>query len=52
MIFIASDFCINPSNEGSLAETYTKEKFMQKQQMIWNLPHHIVWYVMMMFIAN
>ena len=37
-----------------LAETYTKKGFMQKQQMIilWNLPLHIVWYVVMVFIAN
>ena len=25
---------------------------MQKQQMIWNLPLHIVWYVVIIFIAN
>ena len=38
--------------KGSLAKTYTREEFMQKQQMIWNLPLHIVWYVVMIFIAN
>ena len=37
---------------GTLAETYTREGFMQKQQMIWNLPPHIVWYVVIIFIAN
>ena len=26
--------------------------FMQKQQMIWNLRLHIVWYVVMICIAN
>ena len=35
-----------------LAETYTREGFMQKQQMIWNLTLHIVWYVVIIFIAN
>ena len=28
--------------KGTLAETYTREGFMQKQQMIRNLPLHIV----------
>ena len=26
--------------KGTLAETYTREGFMQKQQMIWNLPFY------------
>ena len=34
------------------AETYTRKGFMQKQQVIGNLPLHIVWYVVMIFIAN
>ena len=39
--FILLDFCINPSHEVTLAETYTREGFMQKPQMVWNLPHFI-----------
>ena len=64
MIFIANnylmirhftllDFCINPSHEVTLAETYTREGFMQKPQMIWNLLHHICGIcIVMIFIAN
>ena len=61
MIFIANykavstlfDFCINPSHEGNHSQDlYTREGFMQKPQMIWNLPIHIVRCVVMIFIAN
>ena len=38
--------------KGTLAKTYTREGFMQKQYMIWNLPLHILWHVVMIFIAN
>ena len=43
---------INPSMKGTLAVNCTREGFMQKQQMIWNLPLHIVRYVVMIFIAT
>ena len=46
------DFCMNPSHEGTIVKTYTREGFMQKPQMIWNLPIHIVRCVVMIFIAN
>ena len=38
--------------KGTLVKIYTREGFMQKPQMIWNLPIHIVWCVVMIFIAN
>ena len=28
--------------KGTIIKTYTREGFMQKSQMIWNLPIHIV----------
>ena len=46
------NFCINPSHKGTLAETYTREGFMQKQKMRGNLPLHFVWYVLTIFIAD
>ena len=46
------DFCINLSIKGTLAETYTRGRFMQKQQMIGNLLLQTVGYVVMIFIAN
>ena len=38
--------------KGTIVKIYTREGFMQKPQMIWNLPIHIVWCVVMIFIAN
>ena len=38
--------------KGTIVMIYTREGFMQKPQMIWNLPIHIVWCVVMIFIAN
>ena len=37
---------------GTLAETYTREGFMQKAINDMELPPHIVWYVVIIFIAN
>ena len=38
--------------KGTIVMIYTREGFMQKPQMIWNLPIHIVQCVVMIFIAN
>ena len=38
--------------KGTIVKIYTREGFMQKPQMIWNLPVHIVRCVVMIFIAN